>query len=86
MKMELRRRAVDKIYKRRDKIEMPDFQREEVWPEPPACTQTAYSRGSKQVVGRVFRNAQELEMKQQGERLLPTAIGRHSVGNWWTQQ
>lgn len=31
MKMELRRRAVDKIYKRRDKIEMPDFQREEVW-------------------------------------------------------
>lgn len=33
MKMELRRRAVDKIYKRRDKIEMPDFQREEVWPE-----------------------------------------------------
>lgn len=33
MKMELRSRAVDKIYKRRDKIEMPDFQREEVWPE-----------------------------------------------------
>ena len=31
--MELRRKAVDKIYKRRDKIEMPDFQREEVWPE-----------------------------------------------------
>lgn len=33
MKMELRRKAVDKIYKRRDKIEMPDFQREEVWTE-----------------------------------------------------
>jgi hypothetical protein len=33
MKMELRRKAIDKIYKRRDKIEMPDFQREEVWPE-----------------------------------------------------
>lgn len=29
--MELRRRAIDKVYKRRDKIEMPDFQREEVW-------------------------------------------------------
>ena len=33
MKMELRRKAIDKIYKRRDKIEMPDFQREEVWTE-----------------------------------------------------
>src|SRR6266446_925999 len=33
MKMELRRKALDKIYKRRDKIEMPDFQREEVWPD-----------------------------------------------------
>ncbi len=33
MKMELRRKAVDKVYKRRDKIEMPDFQREEVWPD-----------------------------------------------------
>lgn len=33
MKMELRSRAIDKVYKRRDKIEMPDFQREEVWPE-----------------------------------------------------
>jgi hypothetical protein len=32
MKMELRSRAIDKIYKRRDRIEMPDFQREEVWP------------------------------------------------------
>jgi hypothetical protein len=31
MKMELRRKAIDKVYKRRDKIEMPDFQREEVW-------------------------------------------------------
>ncbi|MDQ7840809.1 MAG: DUF262 domain-containing protein [bacterium] len=31
MKMELRRRALDKLYKRRDRIEMPDFQREEVW-------------------------------------------------------
>ncbi|MEO7797078.1 MAG: DUF262 domain-containing protein [Opitutaceae bacterium] len=33
MKMELRRKAIDKLYKRRDKIEMPDFQREEVWPD-----------------------------------------------------
>src|SRR4051794_7128887 len=32
MKMEVRNKAIDKIYKRRDKIEMPDFQREEVWP------------------------------------------------------
>lgn len=31
MKMELRRRALDKLYKRRDRIEMPDFQREPVW-------------------------------------------------------
>lgn len=31
MKMELRNRALDKLYKRRDRIEMPDFQREEVW-------------------------------------------------------
>jgi hypothetical protein len=31
MKMELRSKAIDKIYKRRDRIEMPDFQREEVW-------------------------------------------------------
>lgn len=29
----MRRRAIDKVYKRRDKIEMPDFQREEVWPD-----------------------------------------------------
>lgn len=33
MKMERRSRAIDKIYKRRDRIEMPDFQREEVWPD-----------------------------------------------------
>lgn len=32
MKMELRRKAIDKIYKRRDRIDMPDFQREPVWP------------------------------------------------------
>jgi len=32
MKMELRSRAIDKVFKRRDRIEMPDFQREEVWP------------------------------------------------------
>lgn len=32
MKMETRSRAIDKIYKRRDRIDMPDFQREEVWP------------------------------------------------------
>ena len=32
MKMETRSRAIDKLYKRRDRIEMPDFQREEVWP------------------------------------------------------
>lgn len=31
MKMEIRSRAIDKVYKRRDRIEMPDFQREEVW-------------------------------------------------------
>ncbi len=31
MKMELRSKAVDKVYKRRDRIDMPDFQREEVW-------------------------------------------------------
>jgi hypothetical protein len=31
MKMELRSRALDKLYKRRDRIDMPDFQREEVW-------------------------------------------------------
>jgi len=31
MKIEIRSRAIDKIYKRRDRIDMPDFQREEVW-------------------------------------------------------
>lgn len=31
MNLERRSRAIDKIYKRRDRIEMPDFQREEVW-------------------------------------------------------
>ena len=31
--MERRGRAIDKVYKRRDRIEMPDFQREEVWPD-----------------------------------------------------
>lgn len=31
MKMETRGRAIDKVYKRRDRIDMPDFQREEVW-------------------------------------------------------
>ncbi|OQW57268.1 MAG: hypothetical protein BVN28_13120 [Nitrospira sp. ST-bin4] len=31
MNMERRGRAIDKVYKRRDRIEMPDFQREEVW-------------------------------------------------------
>src|SRR5713101_5010606 len=33
MKMELRSRALDKLYKRRDRIDMPDYQREEVWTE-----------------------------------------------------
>jgi len=33
MQMERRGRAIDKVYKRRDRIEMPDFQREEVWPD-----------------------------------------------------
>jgi hypothetical protein len=31
MRMELRHRALDKLYKRRDRVEMPDYQREEVW-------------------------------------------------------
>jgi hypothetical protein len=31
MKMELRRRSLDKIFKRRDRIDMPEFQRDEVW-------------------------------------------------------
>ncbi len=33
MKIEIRSRAIDKVYKRRDRIDMPDFQREEVWPD-----------------------------------------------------
>lgn len=33
MKIERRARAIDKVYKRRDRIDMPDFQREEVWPD-----------------------------------------------------
>jgi uncharacterized protein with ParB-like and HNH nuclease domain len=33
MKMETRGRAIDKVYKRRDRIDMPGFQREEVWPD-----------------------------------------------------
>ena len=31
MRMELRPRALDKLYKRRDRIEVPDWQRGEVW-------------------------------------------------------
>jgi len=31
MEMETRNRAIDKIYKRRDRYEIPDWQREEVW-------------------------------------------------------
>ena len=31
MKMESNKRAIDKIYKRRDRFEIPDWQREEVW-------------------------------------------------------
>jgi hypothetical protein len=33
MRMERRKRSIDKVYKRRDRIDMPDFQREEVWPD-----------------------------------------------------
>ncbi len=32
MKMELRRRAIDKIFKRRDRYDIPVWQRDEVWP------------------------------------------------------
>ncbi len=32
MKLESRKRAIDKVYKRRDRIDIPDFQRGEVWP------------------------------------------------------
>lgn len=31
MEMRLERRALDKIYKRRDRYEIPDWQRENVW-------------------------------------------------------
>lgn len=31
MRMERRKKAIDKLYKRRDRIDMPDYQREEVW-------------------------------------------------------
>jgi uncharacterized protein with ParB-like and HNH nuclease domain len=31
MKMNSRKRAIDKIYKRRDRFEIPDWQRQEVW-------------------------------------------------------
>lgn len=31
MKMRARNRALDKIYKRRDRYEIPDWQREDVW-------------------------------------------------------
>ena len=33
MRMELRPRSLDKLYKRRDRIEMPDWQRGKVWPQ-----------------------------------------------------
>ena len=32
MRMEIRPRALDKLYKRRDRIEIPDWQRGKVWP------------------------------------------------------
>lgn len=34
MDMRAEKRALDKIYKRRDRYEIPDWQREEVWPRP----------------------------------------------------
>lgn len=34
MKMTTQKRALDKIYKRRDRYEIPDWQREEVWGKP----------------------------------------------------
>jgi hypothetical protein len=34
MKMTTQKRALDKIYKRRDRYEIPDWQREEVWSKP----------------------------------------------------
>lgn len=33
MKIESKKRALDKIYKRRDRYEIPDWQRDEVWPK-----------------------------------------------------
>lgn len=33
MKMELREKALDKLYKRRNRIEIPEYQRSEVWPK-----------------------------------------------------
>jgi hypothetical protein len=34
MKMEIRKQAIDKIYKRRDRYDIPEYQREEVWGNP----------------------------------------------------
>jgi uncharacterized protein with ParB-like and HNH nuclease domain len=34
MKMESRKQAIDKIYKRRNRYEIPEYQREEVWGAP----------------------------------------------------
>lgn len=34
MRMELRPRAVDKLYKRRDRIDIPTYQRSKVWSKP----------------------------------------------------
>ncbi len=33
MKMRLEKKAIDKIYKRRDRIDMPEYQRQRVWPD-----------------------------------------------------
>ena len=33
MNIESKKRALDKIYKRRDRYEIPDWQREKVWPK-----------------------------------------------------
>lgn len=32
MKMRLEKKAIDKMYKRRDRIDMPEYQRQKVWP------------------------------------------------------
>ena len=32
MKMRLEKKAIDKIYKRRDRIDMPEYRRQKVWP------------------------------------------------------